>query len=327
MNPERLPVPSRRELTRAGFDQLPAAIVRAGDHARWRFVEFFTSNIRNKNTRAAYAQAIGQFFAWSEQRGVYELHGVRPIVISSYIEELQSTRSAPTVKQHLAAIKMLFDWLVIGQVVEVNPAGSVRGPKYVVKRGKTPVLKSDEARVLLDSIKLDSIVGLRDRAVIGLMCFTFARVSAAVHMRVEDYYQNGKRWWIRLHEKGGKRHEVPAHHNAEAYIDAYLDGAGIREEKKGPLFRSVDRHKKVSLNPMTRTDVLRMIKRRALAAGLPYSTCCHTFRATGITAYLENGGTIENAQAIAAHESPRTTKLYDRTGDEITLDEVERIVI
>jgi integrase len=101
----------------------------------------------------------------------------------------------------------------------------------------------------------------------------------------------------------------------------------VREEKKGPLFRSVDRHKKVTLNPMTRTDVLRMVKRRALAAGLPYSTCCHTFRATGITAYLENGGTIENAQAIAAHESPRTTKLYDRTSDEITLDEVERIAI
>jgi len=78
---------------------------------------------------------------------------------------------------------------------------------------------------------------------------------------------------------------------------------------------------------MARTDVLRMVKRRAAAAGLPSSTCCHTFRATGITAYLENGGTIENAQAIAAHESPRTTKLYDRTGDEITLDEVERIAI
>jgi site-specific recombinase XerD len=301
--------------------------VRAGERAAWRFVEFFVANIRNKNTRSAYAQAIGQFFSWSERRGILELIDVRPVVISGYIEELQTTRSAPTVKQHLAAIKMLFDWLVIGQVVETNPAGSVRGPKYVVKRGKTPVLKADEARLLLDSIKTDTIVGLRDRALIGLMCFTFARVSAAVHMRVEDYYQNGKRYWIRLHEKGGKRHEVPAHHNAESYIDAYLDVAGIRDENKGPLFRSVDRHRNVSLNPMTRTDVLRMVKRRAVAAGLPFSTCCHTFRATGITAYLENGGTIENAQAIAAHESPRTTKLYDRTADEITLDEVERIII
>jgi integrase len=110
-------------------------------------------------------------------------------------------------------------------------------------------------------------------------------------------------------------------------MDAYITAAGIRDEKKGPLLRSVDKHRKLTVSPMTRTDVLRMIKRRATAAGLPYSTCCHTFRATGITAYLENGGTIENAQAIAAHESPRTTKLYDRTGDQITLDEVERIGI
>src|SRR5262245_49674955 len=159
------------------------------------------------------------------------------------------------------------------------------------------------------------------------MCYTFARVSATIGMKVEDYYPNGKRWWFRLHEKGGKRHEVPAHHNAEAYLDAYLEAAGIIEQRKGPLFRSVDKRRQLTLNPMTRTDVLRMVKRRAKAAGLPSSTCCHTFRATGITSYLENGGTIENAQAIAAHESPRTTKLYDRTSDEITLDEVERIAI
>ena len=120
---------------------------------------------------------------------------------------------------------------------------------------------------------------------------------------------------------------LAAHHNAEAYMDAYLEAAGIAGDKKTPLFRSVDKSRKLTENPMNRNDVLRMIKRRAKAAGLPYSTCCHTFRATGITAYLENGGTIENPQAIAAHESPRTTKLYDRTGDEITLDEVERISI
>jgi integrase len=222
---------------------------------------------------------------------------------------------------------MLFDYLVTGHIVFMNPASSVRGPKYVVKRGKTPVLEADQARTLLDSIATSTIVGLRDRALIGVMVYSFARVSATVHMRVEDYFLNGRRAWFRLHEKGGKRHEVPAHHNAEAYVDAYLAAAGIADQKKGPLFRSVDRHRQLTLNPMARTDVLLMIKRRAEAAGLPSSTCCHTFRATGITAYLNNGGTIENAQAIAAHESPRTTKLYDRTSDEITLDEVERIVI
>lgn len=324
MSHDIVPIPPQ-DLSRAGLETVPAIITRAGENATWRFVEFFTANIRNRNTRAAYAHAVAQFFRWCEARGIRELERIKPVVIAAYIEKHPG--APPTVKQHLSAIRMLFDWLVTGQTVPVNPASSVRGPKHVVKRGKTPVLKADQARTLLDSIETDTVVGLRDRALIGLMVYTFARVSAAAHMRVEDYYQNGKRWWFRLHEKGGKRHEVPAHHNAEAYMDAYLAAAAIANQKKEPLFRSVDKHRNLTVNPITRTDALRMIKRRALAAGLPSSTCCHTFRATGITAYLENGGTIENAQAIAAHESPRTTKLYDRTSDEITLDEVERIAI
>jgi len=324
MSVELVPIPSR-DLARAGLDRLPAAIARAGEAAAWRFIEFFTATIRNRNTRAAYAEAVLQFFAWCEKHRVRTLEEIRPVVIAAYIENHPG--AAPTVKQHLAAIRMLFDFLVTGQIVPMNPAASVRGPKHVVRRGKTPVLTADQARTLLDSIKTDSIVGLRDRAIIGLMCYTFARVSAMVHMQIEDYYENGKRSWVRLHEKGGKRHEVPCHHHAEEYLDAYLDGAGIRDDKKSPLFRSIDKRRQLTANPMTRTDVLRMVKRRALEAGLPSSTCCHTFRATGITAYLENGGTLENAAMIAAHESPRTTKLYDRTGDEITLDEVERIAI
>ena len=148
-------------------------------------------------------------------------------------------------------------------------------------------------------------------------------------MRVEDYYPQGKRWWVRLHEKGGKRHEMPAHHNLEAYLDAYIDAAGIRDDGKGPLFRTATPYRTGELTekPMHRIDAYRMIHRRAAEAGFKQKLGCHTFRATGITAYLEAGGTLENAQAMAAHESPRTTKLYDRTGDEITLDEVERIQI
>src|ERR1700676_2814706 len=321
---ELVPIP-QRDLSRAGLEALPAAISRAGEAAAWRFVEFFAATIRNRNTRAAYANAIAQFFTWCGQHRVHTLDAIKPVVVAAYIET--HPMAAPTVKQHLAAIRMLFDFLVTGQIVPMNPASSVRGPKHVVRRGKTPVLKADQARTLLDSIKTDSIIGLRDRAIIGLMCYTFARVSAVVHMHVEDYYENGKRSWIRLHEKGGKRHEVPAHHNAEAYLDAYLEATGIRDGKKSPLFRSINNRRRITGNAMTRTDVLRMVKRRAQGAGLPSSTSCHTFRATGITAYLENDGTIENAQAIAAHESPRTTKLYDRTSDEITLDEVERIVL
>ena len=152
-------------------------------------------------------------------------------------------------------------------------------------------------------------------------------VSAVMNMNVGDFYDTGIRWMIRLHEKGGKFHEVPAHHNAVEYALGYVDASGIAEEKKAPLFRTMDKQRRLTGTRMTRDDALRMVKRRATANGLPEDICCHTFRATGITAYLNAGGTIENAQAIAARESPRTTKLYDRTGDEITLDEVERISI
>ena len=316
--------PHQRSVEWRSAGTVPAIIDRAGAKARKRFLEFFTATIRNENTRLAYARAVGQFFAWCESYRL-DLIDIEPIHVAAYIE--RHPGAPPTVKQHLAAVRMLFDWLVTGQVLAMNPAASVRGPKHVVKRGKTPVLDAEQARQLLDSIDTAKLSGLRDRALIAVMVFSFARVSAAVSLKAEDYYQDGKRWWFRFREKGGKQHQVPAHHTAEAYLDAYLLAARIGEDKKAPLFRSVTRHGLLSGRQMTRNDAFRMVKRRAAAAGLPLTTCNHTFRATGITAYLANGGTIEKAQAIAAHESPRTTKLYDRTSDEITLDEIERILI
>lgn len=318
----------RTATTVASTIVVPAAIAAAGDHAARRFLEFFAATIRNKNTRMAYYRAACSFFAWLERHGIVELADIEPLHVAAYIEALQETVAKPTVKQHLAAVRMLFDWLVVGQVLAVNPAHAVRGPKYVVRRGKTPVLTEEEARRLIESIDTSTVVGLRDRALIGVMTYAFARIGAVVSMKVEDYYPNGKRWWVRLHEKGGKRHEMPAHHKLEAFIDEYLAAAGIRGDSKGPLFRTArGRTGVLTGEPMHRIDAYRMVRRRAAEAGFKQKLGCHVFRATGITAYLEASGTLENAQAMAAHESPRTTKLYDRTGDEITLDEVERITI
>src|SRR5215211_6414892 len=216
---------------------LPVLISREGPRASTRFLEFFTVNIRNLNTRLAYAKAVGQFLAWCDERR-QGLSDIEPMVVAAYVEQLTRERAPQTVKQHLAAIRMLFDWLVIGQIVSSNPASSVRGPRYSIKKGKTPVLSAPDARRLLDSIETGHVVGLRDRALIGLMVYSFARVSAVVKMRVGDYYQNGKRYWIRLHEKGGKFHEVPVHHTAEEYLDAYIEAAGIAEEQNKPLFRT-----------------------------------------------------------------------------------------
>ena len=312
----------------ASFGQTPLLVTASGEHAETRFREFFTVTIRNPNTRAAYARAAAEFCDFVAAGGVRSLAQVQPIHVAAYVEALGRSHAPATVKLRLAAIRQLFDWLVTGQVVPVNPASSVKGPKYVVKRGKTPVLDREEARRLLDSLDTGSLVGLRDRAFIGLLIYTFARVGAAVAMTVADFYPQGRRYWVRLHEKGGKLHELPCHHNLEAWLHEYVAAAGIAEEKRSPLFRSAfGRTDRLTDRALVERNALDLVQRKARQAGVMTAICNHTFRATGITAYMENGGTLEKAQAIAAHESPRTTKLYDRSADQITLDEVERIVI
>ena len=203
-------------------------------------MSFSRAQIRNPHTRAAYGTAVTRFFAWCDAHGL-ELAQISPIAVATYIEEMQSGYRAPHDQAAFGRHPPLFDFLVIGQVLPANPATLVRGPTHVVKTGKTPVLQPAEARLPLDSIDTATLSGLRDRALLGVMVYSFARVSAVVNMRVEDYYQQGKRWWLRLQEKGGKHHAVPVHHKAEAYLDAYLDAAGIAAEKSTPLWRSMPR--------------------------------------------------------------------------------------
>jgi integrase len=165
------------------------------------------------------------------------------------------------------------------------------------------------------------------RALIATLTYSFARIGAALKMKVEDLRSKGAGWQIRLHEKGGKQHAMPCHHALAEALHAYIAAAGIAEERKGSLFRTARGHIATVLSdrPMCQSDAWRMIRRRAAAAGIMAPIGNHSFRATGITAYLANGGALEHAQAMAAHESPRTTKLYDRSQDRLTQDEVERI--
>lgn len=294
-----------------------------------RFWEFFAATIRNKNTRQAYLTAVYRFADWCEFHRI-ELEDVEPLNLSAYVEQLTTVYAAPTVKQHLAAIRMLFDWLVVGQIVATNPASSVRGPKHSVKVGKTPVLSAKETRELLDSIETDTLVGLRDRALISVMVYSFGRISAVAEMKVSDYYTQGKRSYFRLHEKGGKYNVIPAHHIAQEYVDAYVVAAGIEDDRKGALFRTSGRGReknKLQEKSISRFSALQMVKRRAQKVGLPAEICNHTFRGTGITEFLRNGGELETAARIAGHDSTRTTQIYDRTEQELTLDEIERILI
>lgn len=307
---------------------VPELVASADSRAQLRFLEFFAANIRNPHTRRAYARATGEFLGWCSVRGVIALDQVAPLHVAAWIEELGREVSVPTVKQRLAGVRHLFDWLVTGQVVPVNPASSVRGPAHSVRRGKTPVLDAREARTLLDSIDVTSHAGLRDRALIGLMVYSFARIGAALAMRVEDVFVQNRRLWVRLHEKGGKRHEMPCHHNLEEYLTAYIDGCDLRDDRKGPLFRTIARGtRQLSDTSLPQANAFQMVRRRGKAAEIATTIGNHSFRATGITAYLKNGGTLERAAMMANHASTRTTQLYDRRHDDVTLDEVERVLI
>jgi site-specific recombinase XerD len=314
-------------LVRAGTT-LPALVAASGKRAGVRFLEFFAAQIRNPHTRRAYARAVEEFLGWCQGVGITSLPQIQPVHVATWIELEGRTVAAPSVKQRLAALRHLFDWLVIGQVMPTNPAASVRGPRHSVRIGKTPVLAPEEARLLLDSIDTSTPAGLRDRALIALMVYSFARIGAAVGMKVEDVFTQNRRLWVRLQEKGGKEHAMPCHHNLEQALLAYFDGNGVENSPKEPLFRTIGRGTgELTHTPLPQANAHAMIRRRALAAGIETKIGCHSFRATGITAYLKNGGTLEKAAAMANHASTRTTQLYDRRSAEMSLDEIERILI
>jgi integrase/recombinase XerD len=316
---------------------VPALIADAGDKASEHFLEFFAATIRNKNTRGAYMQAVAQFCRWCEEHKL-PLAAIRPLHMSAYIEAL--ALSPPSVKQHLAALRGLFNWLVIKQVVPDNPALFVKGPRFSRQIGVTPILEAEQMRALLNSIKVTrkvkipakhgggereepDVKGLRDRAVIAIMAYTFARVSAVARLKRSDYRLEGKRARLRLLEKGNKEKLVWLHHEAEEFLDAYLAVAGI-EGADAALFPTLDKIHRMNRTPLTRRDMLRIVKERCRDAGLSETFCNHTFRGTGITVFLQNGGALEAAQDMANHSDPRTTKLYDRRKDLATLTEIER---
>jgi integrase len=245
----------------------------AGEAAARHYVEFYAAEIRNPNTRAAYARAASDFFGWCGLHGL-----VQPLHVK------------------------------------------VRGPKHSAAKGRTRMPTRDEAKALLAATPTDNLVGLRDRALIGTLLYTFARVSAATAMRVGDYYPVGKRWWVRLHEKGGRHHQMPCHHRLAEWLDAYIEAAGIGGDRRGPLFRTAEgRTGRLTEQAMAQPEVYRMIGRCAEVVGVATQICCHSWRARGITAYLENGGRLDHAQAMAmaGHASARTTKIYDRRGEQV----------
>src|SRR3954452_57035 len=265
---------------------VPAVVAASGPELANRFIEFFLVAIRNPNTRRAYAAAVRGLCACLERHGARDLTVVEPVHVAAYVEQLGRTHTKPSVALHLAAIKRLFAFLVTGGALKRSPAVEVKGPTFSRRIGATPVTSTEEVRKLLESLPTDSLVGLRDRALIGTLLFTTARIGAALGCKVGDYYREGYGRMLCLHEKGGKEHRVPVHHQLVEYLETYLDTAGLREERGGPLFRSArGKTGKLTERALDPANAWGMVKRRARRAGVSTALCNHSFRAMGLTAY------------------------------------------
>ena len=297
---------------------LPALVTMAGAQATKRYFEFFTVTIRNEHTRSNYFRACRVFFEWCEARGL-TLETIEPIHVAAYIESRA---------KHISALRMMFSYFVEKGVLGYNPAREVSTEKVRRAVGKTPAFETEQVAQLLASFDTSNVIGLRDRALIGVMAFGFSRISAIVNLRVKDYLQQGRRAFLRTHGKGGVEVDIPVHHELAAYLDAYIAVAELAADKDGYLFRSAKgKAKQLTTKPMSRIDAWKMVQRRLTDAGIGGHSGfgCHSFRATCGTNFLSNGGGLETCQMLMGHADSRTTKLYDRRALQPTLADIERI--
>ncbi len=304
----------------------PALIQNAGAAACFAWEEFFHGRIRNPFTRKAYLHSVRLFFKWMEQHGL-DLVRVTPGHVGRYLDGLPV--AAPTKKLHLSALRRFFDELVLRHVVVLNPALSVRSERHQVVEGKTPEISIKHARQLMHSICTANEVGQRDRAVIGVLIYTAARVGAVARLCRRDFYEVAEQYCLRFHEKGGKIREIPVRHDLQVFLQEYLERSGLLyADPSSPMFRTtVRRSKRLTLNRMTADDMGRMLKRRLQDAGLSERISPHSFRVTTITDLLEQGVPLADVQYLAGHADPRTTRLYDRRQQRVTRNIVERISV
>lgn len=328
-----LPV-SGKDIRGGNCSKLPATVDAAGGNARFAYEEFL-SGLSSPHTARAYQQAVHRFMRHVEDRRL-TLRAITPGVVSAYIAGLSqpseskdgrlTSLATPSRKLHLAALRHFFDKAVERHAIILNPAASVRGPRYSVTEGKTPAIEPRDARRIVESIEATTPRGLRDRAVVATLIFTAARVGAVAGLRREGFFSDGRQFYLRLAEKGGKQRTIPARHDLQAYIEDYLAAAPCLPSS-GPLFlTSPGRGGRLSALPMSANDMLRMVKRRFLAAGLPArDLCCHSFRAGTATNLLEQGVDPAEVQFLLGHSDPRTTRLYDRRQLSVSRNIVERI--
>lgn len=256
-----------------------------------------------------------------------ELRNITPADIGCYLDAFDV--KTVTKKLHLSALRHFFDRLVQRHVIALNPAHSVRTERLQITEGRTPEIASKQARELLESIDVASVIGLRDRAIIAILIYTAARVGAIAKLRLKDFFDFGDQHYLQFEEKGGKPRSIPVRHDLQRITESYISAAGFNNSQNAsPLFRTaIRRTKQLTTNGMTANDMNRMMKRRLKAAGLSSRFSPHSFRVATITDLLSQGVPLEDVQTLAGHADPRTTRLYDRRDKKVTRNIVERISI
>ena len=304
----------------------PAILRRAGRNALFAADEFFRATISNAHTRRAYARAVGRFLAWCEDRGL-ELAGVTPGAAGQFVSELDGTAS--TKNQALAALKHFFDVLVVRHAVGLNPFSSVRGVKQDTREGRTPEISIPQARHLFRSIDAGNVVGKRDRALLGVLAYTGARINAVARLRLGDFQDHGEQRLLRFAEKGGQERQIPVRHDLEAWLGDYIASAGIEDEpKSSALFRPAEAGRPLLADRFyTAHSMRQMFTRRLKDAGLPELLSPHSFRVLVVTDLLSQDVPLEDVQYLAGHAEPRTTQIYDRRKRRVSRNIVERISI
>jgi len=306
--------------------EIPTIVAKCGAGARFAWEEFFLGALRNHHTRAAYLHAVRRFLSWCDSRQV-ELPRITPGLVGLYLDEL--SLSAPSKKLHLTAIRSFLDTLVQRHVLVLNPAHSVRAPRYSALEGKTPEITVQQCRALLASIRSHTVVDHRDRALIAVLIYTAARVGAVAKLRLKDFSREGTQFVLRFAEKGGKSRAIPVRSDLEAYIQQYWEAAGLSEfSKEEPLFRTADgRRGRLTARGVSAIDVCRMVKRRLKAARIESPASPHSFRACAATDLLLHGTALEDVQHLLGHSDSRVTKLYDRRQRHVSRNIVERISV
>lgn len=320
--------PKKRALRPSSVSLVPPKFVLRGGTMLVSSYSSFFSQTLNGNTNQAYANGVKLFCDFLTDQQLEDILDIEPKHITEFVGYMNDGEyGVATTRLYLSAVRMFLDSCVVDGLLSVNPAKAVKLPRHSSRTGKTPVIIPAQVRQILDSIPLLSQADYRDRALIGLMVFSFFRVSAALALSLKDYELRGEQRWIIGEEKGSKRHEMPVHPSLETILDEYIEFVGFTDPTT-PLFQSSNaRGGKLTGRMFDRTAAWRMVRRRAKVAGVHRDIGNHSFRATGITTYLNAGGSLEDARIMANHSNATTTKLYDRTGDIAKIQEVKRIDI